>query len=70
MRCVVCHRSLKKAAFSMPSKDGLIAWGPRCAASLIANKPRATKEAPSNTPVRASRWRDGLTANLFEGMEA
>jgi hypothetical protein len=66
MRCVVCHRSLKKAAFSMPSKDGLIAWGPRCGKGLVMSKPLAAKEAS----MKAARYRDGLTMDLFEGVAA
>jgi len=70
MRCVACKRALTKPAFTMPSKAGLLMWGPKCGADLIRNKKRAEKEAPSNRPGRQSRWKDGLTKDLFESATA
>lgn len=70
MKCVQCSRPLNKPAFSMPSKNGLLYWGPVCGARLVRAKKLAEKEAPSMKPLRVSRWRDGLTADLFEVVEA
>lgn len=65
MRCVVCKRCLTKPAFTLPSKGALLMWGPKCGADLIRNKRLAERQAPSMKPLRVSRYRDGLTADLF-----
>lgn len=43
MRCVRCGRSLIKAAKTIPSKNGPLAWGRACAikSGLLEPKPRA-----------------------------
>lgn len=72
MRCHTCNRALGAKPFvSMPGPDGqTIAWGPVCGRRLVLAPRRHEKEAPSMKPARASRWRDGLTADLFEGAAA
>lgn len=60
MRCLICKRKLDKPALTVPSKDGLQWIGPKCARRIA---PRAEPE------VRAvKRWRDNLTADLFEDL--
>jgi hypothetical protein len=70
MKCVVCKRALTRPAFTMPGKGELLMWGPKCGADLIRNKKLAEKEAASMKTTRVPRYRDGLTADLFEGAAA
>lgn len=34
MKCVHCGRPLTKATVTMPSRNGHLAWGPKCARAL------------------------------------
>lgn len=49
MKCIACGRRLEKYTVSIPSKDGLIGWGPVCA--------RAVTIRPARTPAPARRPR-------------
>jgi len=58
---VHCNRPLIKAAVSIPSKNGILAWGPKCAKLLRMAAPDP-KRARRVTPQR-----DNATRDLFEG---
>jgi len=71
MKCVQCSRPLNKPAFSMPSKNGLLYWGPVCGARLVRAKRLADKAAqlPSQKTSTKRSYRDGLTRDLFEATQ-
>lgn len=62
VKCVICHRPLSKPAMTVPAKAGVLWVGPKCS-RVIA--PRVTRTQPARDS-RAPRYRDGLTADLFE----
>lgn len=75
MRCVLCGRELLTAAVSIPTRNGSIAYGPKCARKaglLHVAVPRTThaqKNAPRACKAQANTiWRDAdtHTLNLFE----
>ena len=45
MRCILCHRPLTAAAFEMPTRSGLSAWGPKCAKKAGLTLPATRKPA-------------------------
>lgn len=75
MKCVLCNRPLLTAALSIPTRNGPLAYGPKCARKAGLNPkagPRTTgtqKKAPR--PRKAPANTIGLdvdthTLNLFE----
>lgn len=75
MQCVLCGRALFTAALSVPTRNGPLAYGPKCArkAGLMPQAgPRIThvqkkaprpRKAPANT---IDGYVDANTMNLFE----
>ena len=61
MKCVACGRVLGKPAFTMPSRNGILAWGPKCGKHLVQLKKVATP-VPKQ-PKR--RYEDKATLDLF-----
>ena len=41
MKCQRCGKSLIRFAVEIPTKDGPIGWGPRCAAYVTIHRTRA-----------------------------
>ena len=60
VKCIACGRSLTRAAFTMPSRNGLLAWGPKCGAELVRQRRK-----PAKTRDERPIHRDGLTVDLF-----
>lgn len=61
--CGECGRRLLRAAFSMPTKDGVLSFGPKCAARFVI-KP---KRARMFTVRKARPKRDTGQGDLFGG---
>lgn len=40
MKCARCGKPLTVAALSIPTKDGAVNFGPKCARSILPGKPR------------------------------
>lgn len=62
MRCILCHRPLTAAAFEMPTRSGLSAWGPKCAkkAGLIKPKQRMRKPDAHKPCAETVDWVEGV----------
>lgn len=75
MKCVLCGRALFAAALSVPTRNGPLAYGPKCArrAGLTTKAgPRTShvqKKAPrpGKPPLRAIAIQDNHTPDLFQG---
>lgn len=75
MKCVLCGRVLLTAAVSIPTRNGQLAYGPKCArkAGLVQKAGQRTSHV-QKTPPRPGKapantiWRDAdtHTLNLFE----
>jgi hypothetical protein len=57
MRCHICNRPLNKPALTVPSRNGLLLIGPKCAKRYQTQKTSKEKA-----------YRDGATRDLFEAM--
>ena len=74
MQCVLCGRALFSAALSVPTRNGPLAYGPKCArkAGLVQKAgPRTShvqKKAPraGKQPSRAIAIQDNHTPDLFQ----
>ena len=62
MKCISCGRTLTKPALTVPSSNGLLWFGPKCARAIAPRAPRT----PAVRDSRAPRYRDAATADLFE----
>ena len=66
MRCILCHRPLTAAAFEMPTRSGLSAWGPKCAKkaglTLPATRKPARVKVVATVDERQVDWVAGVTA--------
>lgn len=60
MKCVHCNRPLTKPAVSIPGRNGLMAWGPKCAKVLRL-------AASLRRPPKGQRLPDRVTMDLFDG---
>jgi len=59
MNCTACKRPLIRPALTIPSRDGLRWFGPKCAKRYERQKTSKEKA-----------WRDSATRDLFEGAAA
>ena len=74
MQCVLCGRALFTAALSVPTRNGPLAYGPKCArkAGLLQNAGQrithVQKTAPRacKPPSRAIGIQDNHTPDLFQ----
>ena len=74
MKCVLCNRPLLTAALSVPTRNGPMAYGPKCArkAGLLQKAgPRITHAKktpprPGKQPLRAIAIQDEHTPDLFQ----
>lgn len=39
-RCIACGKPLTKYAVSIPTKDGPVGWGPKCAKRVVIKRDR------------------------------
>ena len=75
MKCVLCNRALLTAALSVPTRNGPLAYGPKCArkAGLLQKAgPRTshvqkTPSRPGKPPSRAIAIQDKHTPDMFQG---
>ncbi len=67
MRCVACGRALTKFAITIPTREGLVGWGPVCA-KRVTIRPTRTKypviEVADKKPKPVRR--DQLTRDWIE----
>jgi hypothetical protein len=40
VNCLACGRRLTRFAFSVPTKDGAVGWGPKCARQVLKRPKR------------------------------
>ena len=40
LRCIACGKPLTKYAVSIPTKDGPVGWGPKCAQRVVIKRDR------------------------------
>lgn len=74
VKCVLCGRALFTAALSVPTRNGLLAYGPKCArkAGLVqkawqrTNHTQKTPPRPGKPPSRAIAIQDNHTPDLFQ----
>ena len=74
MKCVLCNRPLLTAAVSIPTRNGQLAYGPKCAskAGLVqkagqrTNHTQKTPPRPGKQPSRAVSIQDNHTPDLFQ----
>jgi hypothetical protein len=59
MNCTACNRPLIRPALTIPSREGLRIFGPKCA--RVYQRQKTSKE---------KAWRDSATRDLFEGVAA
>lgn len=74
MKCVLCGRALLTAALSVPTRNGPMAYGPKCArkAGLVQKAGQRTSHVqkkaprPGKPPSRAIAIQDKHTPDLFQ----
>ena len=71
MNCVLCGRALFSAALSVPTRNGPLAYGPKCArkAGLVQRTSHVQKKAPRPGKAPANTidvYVDTHTMSLFE----
>ena len=74
MKCVLCNRELLTAAVSIPTRNGQISYGPKCArkAGLVQKAGQRTTHVqktppqPGKQPLRAIAIQDEHTPDLFQ----
>ena len=75
MQCVLCGRALFTAALSVPTRNGPLAYGPKCArkAGLVQKAGQRTSHVQKKAPrpgkqsSRAIAIQDNHTPDLFQG---
>lgn len=75
MKCVLCGRVLLTAALSIPTRNGPLAYGPKCArkAGLVqkagqrTSHVQKTQPRPGKQSLRAIAIQDNHTPDLFQG---
>lgn len=45
LRCIKCNRTLLRFTVSIPSRDGVIGWGPQCSRSVTISRGRKQRRA-------------------------
>ena len=53
MRCIACNRPVLRFALSIPSRQGVIGWGPQCAKRIQPAPKRAKAAHPEAARRRA-----------------
>ena len=74
MQCVLCGRALFTAALSVPTRNGPISYGPKCArkAGLVQKAwqrithVQKTPPRPGKQPLRAIAIQDEHTPDMFQ----
>lgn len=65
MKCIACGRPLTRYAATIPSKDGLVGWGPKCAEKVLVKVKAERQRGVKVYPRRARPRRDDGQADLF-----
>ena len=74
MKCVLCGRVLLTAALSIPTRNGQLAYGPKCArkagfvqkAGQRTSHTQKTPPRAGKQPLRAIAIQDNHTPDLFQ----